>query len=90
MPPRPGVQSRGAGAGGGLDFCLESTAGAQVAGLWGISPVGVYSPTPAPPHRVPSPDHTEMLLLCSLGSPVQGQVCPEALSTLVLGLSPRA
>ena len=47
-------------------------------------------PTPAPPHRVPSPDHTEMLLLCSLGSPVQGQVCPEALSTLVLGLSPRA
>lgn len=37
------------GGWGGLDFCLESIAGAHVASLWGISPVGS---TPQPPPRL--------------------------------------
>ena len=73
---------------GGLDFCLESTAGAQVASLWGRSPV-VSTPHP-PPHLTGSPllTRTEMLPPCPWESPVQGHAPPEALSTLVLGLSP--
>lgn len=73
---------------GGLDFCLESTAGAQVASLWRISPVGS---TPHPPPRLtgsPLLTHTEMLPPCPWESPVQCQAPPEALSTLVLGLLP--
>lgn len=33
---------------GRLDFCLESTAGAQVASLWGIAPVGSTPASPGP------------------------------------------
>lgn len=77
------------GRGGGLDFCLEPTAGAWVASLWGTSPV---RSTPRPPPRLPgSPllTRTEMLPPCPWASPVQGPAPPEALATLVPGLTPR-
>lgn len=75
-PPLPVCSLTAMGRGGGLDFCLEPTAGARVASLWGTSPVGSTPRPPAPPPRVPAPDPHRDAPSVSLGVTRPGPRAP--------------